>query len=320
MMNRAIKTLGMLLAAIAGGYFIVHAYRSLAGQDLSSLLDARTFAALCLLTVLYATSILTTAAAWSRQLKDMGQPHGFPRFLAILASTQFGKYLPGNVGHHLGRVALAGGSGVRLAAATLSVGYEVLLAIMASAHISAFVLILAPPEALQQSELFGYKWLLLAVISLGALCGLALAPWLAEHLMRLRDKRSGKPDSKQKLRLSFATIVFSYLMYISSLSMVGAGLWIMAQGLADGDVAVPHPLFFIGTFSASWILGLLAPGAPAGLGVREAVLSAWLAQSLPATLVVVLVVALRIATTAGDLLNFAWGSALLVRQNQARKT
>jgi hypothetical protein len=63
-----------------------------------------------------------------------------------------------------------------------------------------------------------------------------------------------------------------------------------------------------GAFAGSWILGFVAPGAPAGLGIREAILSAWLSGSLPPAQIVLLVIALRIATTLGDLFNFMWAS------------
>jgi uncharacterized membrane protein YbhN (UPF0104 family) len=69
--------------------------------------------------------------------------------------------------------------------------------------------------------------------------------------------------------------------------------------------------FFIGAFASSWLLGFLAPGAPAGLGVREAALALWLEPALGAPSAVLLIVLLRVATTLGDLGNFAWGSMRL---------
>lgn len=77
---------------------------------------------------------------------------------------------------------------------------------------------------------------------------------------------------------------------------------------------MPTPLFFVGAFAVSWIAGFVVPGAPAGLGVRELVLTAWLGDALPATTVVVLVLALRVATTIGDAINFGWGSWALARR------
>src|SRR3546814_11770047 len=79
---------------------------------------------------------------------------------------------------------------------------------------------------------------------------------------------------------------------------------------------MPGPIFFIGAFTTSWIAGFVVPGAPAGLGVREVVLTAWLAGALPPATAVLLVVALRIATPIADLVNFLWGSAVLVSNRQ----
>src|SRR3546814_6780064 len=73
----------------------------------------------------------------------------------------------------------------------------------------------------------------------------------------------------------------------------------MARALGKGG-AMPGPIFFIGAFTTSWIAGFVVPGAPAGLGVREVVLTAWLAGALPPATAVLLVVALRIATTIAD--------------------
>lgn len=314
-MNRIVNALGLSLAFIAGGYFVAHAYRALAGEDLSALLDTRTLAALALLTCLYSATILTNAAAWCRQLRAMGQPHGYHRFLAILASAQFGKYLPGNIGHHLGRVTLAKQSGVGLVAAALSIGYELLIAVMLSAHIAAFALLLTPSRFLLGTEYLQYRWLLLGLVFIGTPIGLILAPKIATWLTSDRTANPTNKTTGDTLALDFRTIVFSYLMYGSGMAAIGIGLWTVAQTLA-GDTEIPGPLFFIGGFTASWILGLAAPGAPAGLGVREAVLSLWLSQSLPAAAVVLLVIALRVSTTIGDLLNFGWGSAMLFRQSK----
>src|SRR3546814_12016377 len=80
---------------------------------------------------------------------------------------------------------------------------------------------------------------------------------------------------------------------------------------------MPGPIFFIGAFTTSWIAGFVVSGAPAGLGVRAVVLTAWLAGALPQATAVLLVVALRIATTTADLVTLLWGSDVLVRIRQS---
>jgi len=314
-MKRILKGLGLLLALVAGGYFVVYAHRALAGKDLSALLDSRVLVATVCLTLLYTLSILTTALAWARLLRAMHQPAGLARLLPILATTQFGKYLPGNVAQHIGRIALARGMGVQMSPALLSVAYELLLALVASAHIGALTLLWAPPAALLQLQITQYRVPLLIVVTVGALAALLLAPRIAIWVTRLRNAAPKEViAAPTRLHLDPATIGSCYALYASSFVMIGYGLWLVAGSLTPAGVLVPGPVFFIGAFASSWILGFVAPGAPAGLGIREAMLSAWLSGVLPPVEVVLLVVALRIATTLGDLINFIWGSVVMFRQ------
>src|SRR3546814_18296850 len=106
-------------------------------------------------------------------------------------------------------------------------------------------------------------------------------------------------------------MIASYAMYVCSLSLVGLGLWGMSLALGNGG-AMPGPIFFIGAFTTSWIAGFVVPGAPAGLGVREVVLTAWLACALPPATAVLLVVALRIATPIADPVTFLWRRSVMV--------
>ena len=86
-------------------------------------------------------------------------------------------------------------------------------------------------------------------------------------------------------------------------------------GLSDDLVGL-----FAQSVNASFVLvtqsggfGLLVPGAPAGLGVREGVLLALVGDVMPAADAVVMIALLRAVTTLGDLVHFAAGGALLRR-------
>jgi uncharacterized membrane protein YbhN (UPF0104 family) len=314
-MKHLSKAIGLVLALAAGIYFVFYAHRALAGKDLSALLDGKVVLAAVGLTALYTLSILVTAVAWTRLLRAMRQPASFTRLFPILATTQFGKYLPGNVAQHIGRVALSRTAGVQLPAALFSVAYELLLALVASAHIGALTLLWAPPEALLQWRIFQYRLPLLIAVTVGAIAALLLAPRIAVWLARFRSNQSSDQASAlTQLHLDVPTVGACYALYAIGFFMVGCGLWLVAHALGDGSEHIPGVIFFVGAFAGSWILGFIAPGAPAGLGIREAILSAWLSGSLPPTQVVLLVVILRIATTLGDLINFAWGSIVMLRQ------
>jgi len=61
----------------------------------------------------------------------------------------------------------------------------------------------------------------------------------------------------------------------------------------------------IGCFVVAWLGGLVTPGAPAGLGIREVILLALLSSHLPKDTILTTVVIGRLLTIVGDLLFLA---------------
>jgi uncharacterized membrane protein YbhN (UPF0104 family) len=65
-----------------------------------------------------------------------------------------------------------------------------------------------------------------------------------------------------------------------------------------------HLLIGISLFAAGWIAGFLTPGAPAGLGVRDAILLAGLTPLYGGREAVGITLVLRLVTTVGDGIGF----------------
>ncbi|MEM1144761.1 MAG: hypothetical protein AAGI88_19435, partial [Pseudomonadota bacterium] len=95
----------------------------------------------------------------------------------------------------------------------------------------------------------------------------------------------------------------------------GAGFLIL------GSVLKIHALIFFDTaeggllefsclFAVAWVAGLLTPGAPGGMGVREALMYLLFAPVVGDAVSAGLALTLRIATVAGDVLGFFCGNLL----------
>ena len=314
MRQKALKWLGILLASCAGIYFVSYARHALSGKHLTQLVNVHVLLALLALTLLYSLLIPTTVLAWTWLLRAMRQTTSYPRLLAIMATTQFGKYLPGNIAQHIGRVALTRNTGIPLSVTLFSVAYEFLLIMVACSHVSLLTMLWAPPLALIKWDIGKYRLPLVVLITSGAVLALALAPRAASWLAKARAARRGeKTYAPPRFKLNARTVMTCYVTYLVNFFIVGVGLWLVTRSLLGNSVHTPNVIFLTGAFAGSWILGFVAPGAPAGLGIREALLSALLSGSLPAAQIVLVVVALRIATTVGDALNFAIGSGLMAR-------
>lgn len=296
-MRSLLKVLGTLVAIGIFVYFLYGVAAVLERYDLRVLLSPRLFLATSVLTLCYGTIIPISAWAWVGLLKTMGKACDASRLTAILAISQIGKYLPGNVAQIATRSALAMVHRVPGRALLFSLGAEAVLAVVASIVVGGLGFALSrwhPPLP----GGFGMPWLaagamvaLFLVGSVGFWKG--FGPW-ARQERRLVAQIVG---CRQALALAFIAYSFNYLL-------IGLGLWIVAQSL-EGISA--DYWYLTSTFALAWALGFLTPGAPAGLGVREGTMMFLLAGVGTDAANLVLIAAARAATVIADALWAAVG-------------
>jgi hypothetical protein len=122
----------------------------------------------------------------------------------------------------------------------------------------------------------------------------------------ITSRRLGRWLQSAWATLSARAIFPAFAIYCCNYVLIGAGLWVLARGLAMPDTMSLAAL--TSAFALSWVLGFLAPGTPAGLGVREGILVLLLAESGTPDEVLLFVIIARLATMLGDGLCFlaAW--------------
>lgn len=299
------RALGLLVAVAAGAYFVDEAAGVLGGTDFSVLASGPVVAGFLVLVSCYLLQVPLTASIWRRLLAGLGGRLGQREAVGALAVSQFGKFLPGNVAQHVGRIAIARRLGCGFIESTLSLIYENVIAVIVGLHLAAVFLLWRPQPSLAEWLSPGLRGLLVAAGTACALVALFALPRLAAWLYRRRAGAQANPG----FGISPRAVVVAYCMFVGNFIIMGVGVAALAHALAP---AAGYPVLALtGAFAASWIAGMLTPGAPAGLGVREGVLLALLAGTLPATATVTLIVLLRVATTLGDLVQLMIGSWLL---------
>lgn len=304
-MNRLLRWSGGAFALLLAAYFVHFAIGTLKQYDLGALLAPRLLAATAVAAVLYALIIPVSGWAWSVLLRDIGQAWPAPRLAAIMGVTQLAKYVPGNVGQHIGRAALSLSKGIPPGSYAVSVLVETLLAMCAGLAVGLACVLLSPqPASLVLTEyrlLFGVlvvamSLALLALLALPKLA--ALLPWLLRRIAstaRWVDGDFATPRS--------SAIVRAFLAYAVNYFLIGFGLWLVARAIG-GEVVADY-FYLTAAFALSWLIGFLMPGAPAGLGVREGAMALLLASVGTGDAVLVMIAAMRLATLAGDALCFA---------------
>ena len=77
-------------------------------------------------------------------------------------------------------------------------------------------------------------------------------------------------------------------------------------GLSVSDLGQVSIL--IGAFLLSWILGFIVPGAPGGIGVREAALTLFVGAYFPTDIALFGIVIYRLINVLGDFIAFAFST------------
>lgn len=307
-MKRWFRHFGLLLGIVATIAFVFYAVHALKGQDLSQYVSMSAITGIAIAAFGYSLIIPMSALAWRRLLKDMGVFRAWTELSIIMAITQLAKYIPGNVGQHVGRAAMSMGRGIPLRPYSVSVVTEMVLAVLA-AGVTGFAgcgLAGMGSSVWQKHSTVAMPFI--AILACGFILAVAMGRRLAPQLLRrlLPGARDGAAPvvlpGNGALALAFVTYVLNYAVF-------GTGIVIMVMLLLPGREA--SWLLLTGCFALAWVIGFFAPGAPAGLGVREGLLLALLQFTYSQPDALLIVIALRLATTAGDVLCFVIGAAAL---------
>lgn len=300
-MKRFASLAGGLLALLCLGFF-VHAL----GEHWSGIrnipLGAKAYGGMAAALALYSATYLTSAKSWQLLLHSLGSPLDYRRCLGILTISQFAKYLPGNVGHHFGRVLLARRVGVGMDVSVTSVGLDTVLAVSAAAFCALGAIQLLPEIGARYGFALGRNAAIAAIAS-AIVIGTALAfPVLRNHLawaMR-RCRNLVARGNRVRSAAAWFQYVINFALGAAALGCISAALVLQAPpGLSN----------LMGIYAVAWLIGFLVPGAPAGLGVRETLLVLGLSPLLGQDVAAATTALFRIVTVAGDGIVFALGWA-----------
>ncbi|MBN1141559.1 MAG: flippase-like domain-containing protein [Deltaproteobacteria bacterium] len=251
---------------------------------------------------LAAFNIWVGGVIWHLLLGDNGVSLPFGKAQVIFSISQFGKYLPGNVGQHIGRVGMAKEIGIPISITFHTIFIEMLWGAGVSAGLALAALFFLGVE-----KASGFQ-LQIGPLPLMFLVALLLSmPWLIIGALNRFFPRwanrltGGGTISPPKLRTALMAAALFLLCFLTmGLILKLQARWLF--GVADGGL-----LELTCLFSLAWLAGYITPGAPGGLGVREAMMVLLLTPVLGGGAAVGLGMTLRVTTTMGDILAFALG-------------
>ncbi|MFO7801774.1 MAG: hypothetical protein R6V55_05725 [Desulfovermiculus sp.] len=279
---------------LLGLVFVVHKLWNARHTLDGSLQDPTLWLSVPLLGLAYAVVCSLLAFAWLALLRAQRVSSSlFTRTEAwtLYGKTQIAKYIPGNVFHFAGRQVLGKQKGMAHSTLAVALFLEILIQFLAAALLS----LLAAKSILNRFELSWSEfcpWIGLscAVLTLTVF-------WVLNSRLKQAWPILFLSPLAGSLVAYLAFFIFSGLLFMCTVFLA-----------SSGSVTVPLAAwpFLIGSYAFAWAVGFVIPGAPGGLGVREAVLLAMLESSMAGAGLLVGIVIFRLVTTLGDIFYFCF--------------
>lgn len=233
-----------------------------------------------------------SAWVWSWILRMFKQPVNPAWAIQVYLKTNIAKYLPGNFWHFYGRISAVNKVGGSLGAASLSVLLEPLL--MAAA---ALLIALISNQLGLITTVGNPKILLLQILALSVVL-LGIHPRILNPMMNLLSRSQNKVTNQFSVKLDNYPLL-PLLGEIGFLGLRGTGFILTLTALMT--VNLGHMPKLISVFSFAWLLGLIVPGAPSGLGVFEATTIALLdPQDFPVAIILSTVALYRVISILAE--------------------
>ncbi|MGF1592108.1 MAG: hypothetical protein ACFCUW_02445 [Kiloniellaceae bacterium] len=279
----------------------------LAESDLPRLLgylqaDSLTIAAVT--AVFYGVALYLLAGAWAATLRHLA-PGPVDLVAAIRAYTlsTFAKYLPGNVFHYAGRQIAVARMGHGQKAPAQATVVEISGHLVAAGCLLAILLPFASNDLAWLGPLLG-NWPLV-LLTIAAVAGTATL------LLRRRGIRLWPA---LPLRLLGCLFLIQFTFFALAV-LLGA---LLAANMLGLPVASLPAIAF--AYLLAWLVGFLTPGAPGGLGVREACLVAALQGYGDLSAILAFAALSRAALLSGEVLFTLSGLLLTPKAPRAATT
>ena len=232
---------------------------------------------------------------WRFILTSLGSNLPFKTSWRIWFLSNLGRYLPGKVWQIMGMVYLCEKENVPKVRTFTAIVLG--LSLFSLSGLLLMYLYMFLSGTVQFAE---YTYAFLFFIPCGVVVIYpAIFEKIINFLLRLFKKE------QVEINIRFKTMVLLFVLYLVIWCVYGMAFFFFINSVYP--VSFHHFPAFVCIFSASYVLGLLAVFVPAGIGVRESILTAFLSFIIPLHFATVVALLARLWFTAGELAGAAIG-------------
>jgi uncharacterized membrane protein YbhN (UPF0104 family) len=245
--------------------------------------------------------LICSLMVWRELLADLGSRLSVPEAWRIMFIGQLAKYIPGSIWPVLAQSELGADRGIPRSRSALSVLLAYAVMTCSGGVVAAVTLPFATAGTGAQ-----YFWMIFFVPAAVVL----LSPPVLNRLLGLVLRLLRRPPLEQGV--SFRGLARTMAWAVAGWSFNGLMVYVLLRQLAG------HPqgtlLVSIGGYSLSWAIGFLAVFAPAGAGVREAVLVAVLHVRTTTAIALTIALVTRAIAVLCDAVTGGAAAALIGRR------
>jgi hypothetical protein len=236
---------------------------------------------------------------WRVLLRSLGVRLPLLDSIAILCVSQLGKYIPGKVWFALGRIYLARRRGVPEAGTVVSTLMETGFALLSAALLFGLSLLLLPSGTVP-----GRTYLAFLVIPP---CLVLIYPPVLSRFINWLLARLKRP--RVEINLTLARVLAVVGLYILMWLAQGIGFYLLVNSFYR--LPLDRLPMLVGGYAIAWILGFLSLITPAGLGVREGILTFALRFVMPEPVAIIAALLARVWITVAEVAAAAVMTPLL---------
>ncbi len=287
---------------ILGGtlFFVLKAFKDHWREVTAVRINSQGWLMLAIALIVTLLAHIWSAWVWTWILKAFKQSVGGWWAIRVYLITNIAKYLPGNVGHFYGRILAVSKAGSTLGAASLSVLLEPLLMAAAALLVALTSSGLGWIEAASDPWSWRIQILCLAVVLLG------IHPRILNPVMHFLSRLKANRTDTAAVNIEQYPLL-PLLGELGFLILRGTGFLFAWTALMSVNIGQIPSL--LSTFSFAWLLGMVVPGAPGGMGVFEATAIALLdEQHFPAGIILSTIALFRLISISAEVVaaGLAW--------------
>ncbi|MFZ3619385.1 hypothetical protein ACOYA6_09060 [Leclercia barmai] len=278
-LRKALNYAGSIIALLSV-LFVAHRIHAYWAQVPDNTFTVKLLLLILLLACVYGAANIILASAWRVLMTELEQAISARVATRIYGLTQLAKYVPGNIFQFAGRQFMAMSYGFSGKAIAKSAFLELLLLVLTGA---GFVLWMLPLLYPALTIVYG--------LSLFVITALLFA-W------SLKWRGQG----------GLIRVVARYFLF---LLISGTVFLCVLYSIVDSWTLTPAMVFpLIGAYVIAWLAGLVTPGSPAGVGIREFLLILLLKPFFAEIDIVMAVIISRITTVVGDCFFYLYSLTL----------